>query len=222
MGAIAIPGASKPASGGGGSGGSGGVNQHELGEEPTEAPAEAWTPEEAEDENKRQQECAAQKYGEEVASRGSRGNEVEHFSVTWRRDGQNVTSEVREATGRNGNMPVGSSITRDDYNNLSRDYGGIPRSDVTGFNHNHPSEIYCNGSGLVQHDRRQANQRPSLADWNFADAMTNNDPTHGLVLYVRDCEGAIRAFPYANNQGYRNGSIPTPDPISPDCTATED
>jgi len=214
IGTVAVPGGPKPGGGGGG-GTFGGINANELTEEPTAAPDGVWTPEEAEDENARQAECAAKKFGEEVQSLGSRGEEVEHFSVTWKKDGNNVTSEIREATGRNGNMPIGSAVSSTDFNSLSGAYGGIPLSQITGFNHSHAADIYCNGTGLLLQNQRRDNQRPSDNDWDFADALTNSNPGHGLVLYLRDCEGAIRAFPYADNQAYRNGSRPTPDPISP-------
>ena len=48
-----------PKSGGGsGAGNSGGINQNQIGEEPT-GPPEGYTQEEADEENKRQKECAA-------------------------------------------------------------------------------------------------------------------------------------------------------------------
>jgi hypothetical protein len=184
-------------------------------------PESVWTEEDAEAENRRQTDCAAKRYGEKVRNLGSRADEVEHFSVTWKRDGDTVTSGVREATGRHDDLPVGSAVSSTDFNRLSNDYGGIPLSAISGFNHSHAAEIYCNGSDYQLYRQLEYNQRPSINDWDFADRLTGGNIDHGLILYIRDCEGIIRAFPYKDKIGFKNGSIPTPLPISPDgCDET--
>lgn len=173
------------------------------------------TQEEADEENKRQDECAAKKFNERVTALGSRGNEVEHFSITWNRDGETVTTGVREATGRNGDLPRGSAVSSEDFNRLSRDNGGIPLSRITGFNHSHAADIYCDGMGLQLDQQRRDNQRPSENDWLFADVLTDGEIDHGLTLFVRDCEGMVRAYDYERNAQWRSGQLGTPPPISP-------
>lgn len=217
VGTRAVAGA--PRGGGGGSGGEvGGTDYDQVGEEPTLPPEAYWTEEEAAAENERQDECAAKKFGERVTARGPRGDEVEHFSVTWKQDGETVTTETREATGQHENLPVGSAVSPGDFNSLSNDYGGIPLSQITGFNHSHAADIYCGGEGIQLYEQQRTNQVPSDNDWLFADEVTRRNVNHGLVLYLRDCEGQIRAFDYASNQDWRHGRLPTPAPIAPtDC-----
>lgn len=216
IGTRAVPGAPR----GGGPGGGGSVPETPIRtidlDAPPIEPESVWNEEDAEAENRRQTDCAAKKYNEKVAALGNRGKEVEHFSVTWKKNGETVTSGVREATGRHGDLPVGSAVSSTDFNQLSNEYGGIPLSEISGFNHSHAAEIYCNGSGYQLHRQREDNQRPSTNDWNFADALTDGNLDHGLILYIRDCEGVVRAFPYKDKAGFKDGSIATPPPISPD------
>ncbi len=159
--------------------------------------------------------CAADKFDREVTAK-PKANKVEHFSVTFERNGQVLVSETREATGRSGDLPVGSGVTGPEFAQLLQDSGGVPFSDITGFNHSHPAEIYCNASGLQGFEQQRVNQRPSGPDWAFADTITNSDPNHPLVLYVRDCGGAVRAFPYSQKASFLDGSRPTPPPIQPE------
>lgn len=208
IGTRAVPGAPR----GGGPGGGGSVPETPIRtidlDAPPIDPESVWTEETAEAENERQNNCAAHRFAEKTKAKGDRSKEVEHFSLTWKKDGNTVSSEPREDTGRYQDLPIGSAVTSSDFNRLAADYAVSPDS-ITAFNHSHAADTYCNGSGLMLVNQQNDNRYPSARDAVFANALIEADVSPaGLTLYVTDCEGNTRGFPYRQDGNYRSQALP--------------
>ena len=184
--------------------------QNEVGEG-NEGPSGP-TQEEVDAENERQKQCAAQKFATELGQKSER-NSKEFFSFTWTENGQTLTHDIRGGAG--------ATISAADRN-AARNEFGIAFPDVLGFNHNHPNNVYCGSGGLQGQDELYENQFPSEPDWNWATTAVDefHVPASTFTLFVTDCEGVTRAFPYSEKDAFKDAverKLPPPPPINPDC-----
>lgn len=170
------------------------------------------TQEEVDAENERQKECAAKQYKTQLdTEKRFSKDKKEFFTFTWTRNGQTTTHPIREGSG--------ARIQTADLNAALSEFS-INASNITGFNHNHPADEYCNGSGDLLRSQEIENGYPSVNDWVFADALVGAGANPDeLTLFIADCDGVLRGFPYSQKIEFQemfDRKQPPPPPINPE------
>lgn len=169
-----------------------------------------WTAAEAEAEAERQKECAASNFEKNLnATESARKDKKEFFSLIWGRSGQTATHAPRGGTA--------DRITGAEIRQAMTDFN-IPGSDLIGYSHNHPSDIYCSSSGAMGFDEERANSYPSANDWNAVDSLVPAEFRVGITLFILGCDNQMRSFKYterAQAERDRDQRTRPPAPIAP-------
>lgn len=164
---------------------------------------------EVEAEEKRQKDCAAEKFRKRLQEKSDR-NSKEYFSFTFVRNGEIVTSDLQ---GGAGATITGAEIS------AAMSQLGITSSDLLGFNHNHPSGVYCNDpQSYTRYMQEIGNAYPSAPDWNAATNLLNPDQDGAFSMYVTGCDGVQREFPYSGRVAFgqaRDTKASPPPPVQP-------
>lgn len=167
------------------------------------------TPEQVAEEEKRQKDCASAKYKQKLLEKPDR-NSKEYFSLTFVRDGQIATTDLRGGGAQISGPQIAAAMSE----------FGIGMGDVLGLNHNHPRNEYCDAAdSYTRNLQTTANAYPSDNDWNAADAFVNGGADPNFSLYVAGCDGEVREFPYSGRNGYRqdrNAGRTPPPPVQPE------
>lgn len=165
-----------------------------------------WSEEDAEAEAERQNECAAKKLELAIKLPGSNSNWREFFSHTWVARGETRTQAAVEGTGI-PQSPADQRIrlpTRGDFNS-ARERFGVRSDGIVAINHNHPRNAYCRVEGVIGDVDDGQNRFPSINDWSYAAELVEGGANpETLTLYITDCEGETRAFPYVDRVRFSN------------------
>lgn len=178
-----------PPTGGGGGGGTGGMTQAE-----------------ADAENERQQQCAAEEFKRRLQDFGTK-NSKESFSYILNRDGQTQLTTPITAAG-SVIMPAERGAV----------LSGISPNEISGFVHNHPRDVDCNSDDLSLRSAQIAsNAYPSSNDLDSAEAFVGLNPgidqsTYSLL--VVGCDNILREFAYSRLAEWRQKASQT-NPVKP-------
>lgn len=183
-----------------------------------------WTQQEIDEENKRQENCAATGAGEKITAK-SDSNCKEYLSHVYKAGDTTAYHAPRGGTGI-GLSEGQFASARTEFN--------IQPWDIRGIVHNHPASYYCDGIEYKDApfsqdwaNRQTAfNQYPSENDWANAQLMveTYQYPSD-LTLYIVGCDGVTRGFHYSEMAALRplvqelnmlNGTVPSLQPPA-DC-----
>lgn len=198
-----------------------------VSEDPANSGGGVVSQQDADQENKRQEDCAAKAVGEKIKAKLD-SHEKEYFSHVFTNGDTTAYHPPRGGTG------VG--LSRQQFDSARTEFGISPWN-VRGIVHNHPASYYCDGVeynnapfSQAWADRQIAfNQYPSEADWqNAQELVSSGNYSSDLTLYIVGCDGVTRGFHYSEMQNLRplvtdnnmlNGTPPALRAASaPDCS----
>ncbi|MEY4554967.1 MAG: hypothetical protein RL093_86 [Pseudomonadota bacterium] len=159
-------------------------------------------------ENERQKKCAAAEFKTQMQDIPTK-NSKESFSYVLNRDGNTVITPPVAATG--------SVITPAERGAVITAYS-IQPSEILGFVHNHPRNVYCDSDDLTVRSAQIAlNAYPSANDLDSAESFLDLNPSidpSTFSLFVLGCDNIMREFPFSQMALWRQ-KVAQPNPVKP-------